>query len=149
MGADAWATAIRRRGLLLFHPCSQQKPGALIGTPPWIVLSGAASSEEIAVAVKHALDESRSQIEVANVGAFLNGRYKALGVRSEDEFMSDAECLGLRRSCGVILVTPTENGLHMWHKNFRHLTDSELRIPEGASERAIGEAIQHGWDACC
>lgn len=148
MGTDAWAAAIRRRGVLLFHPYSQQKPGALIGTPPWIVLSAAASPQEIAIAAKDALRNSKLKVEVADASALLHGRYGALGVRSEDEFMSDAECLGLSRVGGVLVITPTENGLHLWHKNFRHLTNEELRIPKDSSDLDIGQVILHGWDAC-
>jgi hypothetical protein len=132
----------------LFHPDMQQKPGALVASPPWIVLSAGASAEQIGATVNAVLAESRPQIAAVDMSAVLRDRYNALNVSSENELMTGAQLVALKRCGGFVYVTPTENGSNLWHQSFLHLTQQQIRVAEGAGERAIGEAILRGWDSC-
>jgi hypothetical protein len=137
--------------VLLIHPDSRWKPRALVGTAPWITLSSWASREEIGRAVMRALEKSRPQIEEPidiDINERLRARYAAFGVGSEDELMSGAECVGIRRVNGNLIVTLTENGLNMWHRNFRHLPDETVVVSDDAEDRDVGEAILSGFDRC-
>jgi hypothetical protein len=151
MRSEAWATAIRRGDVLLIHPDSRWKPRRFVGTAPWITLSSWASREEIGRAVLRALEESRPQIDESteiDINERLRARYVAFGVSNEDELMCGAECVGIKRVSGNLIVTPTENGLNLWHKNFRALSDETVVVSCDAKDRDVGEAILTGFDRC-
>ena len=134
---------------MLVHSHVQTGPGALMDAPPWFVLSSNASMEEIGEHVQIALASTVSgKTERPQQGSMLAHKYKLLGVTSEDELKQNAQYVSLRCNEQSIFITPTENGLLLWHRNFRLLTEQTFHIPRDADDRAIGEAIWSGLLQC-
>jgi hypothetical protein len=146
---NAWATVIRRPGLVVIHPYSQERPGALVGTPPYAILRPDASNEEIGKAAQRALEESRPSVDKPmDAQERLRARYEALRVKSEDDLRTDTQIVGVARKDGNLVVTPTENGGEAREWNFVHLLDQRIVVSEDASALQLGDAIQHGFEKC-
>ncbi len=132
---------------MLVHSHVKTGPGAWTDAPPWFPLSIDSSPEALGRHVRTVLDSSGVG-GADEYGSALAEKYRLLGVTLERELMQGAQYVSVRCNDERIFVTPTENGINLWHENFRHLTEQTFNIPRDSSDQAIGEAIHAGFSRC-
>ena len=139
---------------ILVHALARTEPGFYIIAEPWTTLPSNVDHATLGSAIREALLAFRSNVRVPDYQtlawkALRRARLRAVGVRSERQFMSGSKLVGISTVGQNLHFTPTRNGGSTGvDRGYRDLPEGLIEVPLTIDSEGIGLKTVDAWARC-
>jgi hypothetical protein len=140
--------------MILVHPLARTEPGFYISAEPWMALPSNVNHAILGSAIREVLLAFQPNVPVPDYRspawkALRLARIRAVGVRSERQFMNGSKLVGISTVGQNLRFTPTRNGGSIGpDRGYRDLPEGIIEAPLTIDTKGLGLKVIDAWARC-